>query len=101
MAVRWIPRVCAAVFVCGIAGLIISSIAGNNNGVVLTIGGCIGAAVLVLLTYSAVAPNGSIDAFSDADAERFESRIRELVATGADESQVRALVRDAMRVGRR
>ena len=38
MARRWIPKACAAVFVCGIPGLIISSIAGNNAGVVLCIG---------------------------------------------------------------
>ena len=101
MATRWIPRACGAVFVCGIAGLIISSIAGNNNGVVLTIGGCIAAAALVLLTYSAIMPKGRIEAFSDADAERFEARINELVALGADEGTVRALVRDALRVGRR
>ena len=101
MAVRWIPRVCGAVFVCGIAGLIISSIAGNNNGVVLTIGGCIAAAAIVLLTYSAVAQRGTIDAFTDADAERFESQIHDLVAAGADEQRVRALVRDAIRACRR
>jgi len=41
MATRVISRVCIAVFVCGIAGLIISSIAVNNNGLVLSIGGAI------------------------------------------------------------
>ena len=38
MARRWIPRVCGGIFVAGIAGLIISSVAGNNAGFVLSIG---------------------------------------------------------------
>jgi len=101
LVARWLTRGCIAVFVCGIAGLIISSIAGNNNGVVLTIGGCIAAAVLVLLTISAVTARDRIDAFVDADAERLEGRIATLVAAGADEAEVRALVRDAMRLERR
>ena len=98
---RWLTRGCIAVFVLGIAGLIISSIAGNNNGVVLTIGGCISAAALVLLTISAVTARDRIDAFVEADAERLEGRIAVLVASGADEVEVRALVRDAMRLERR
>ena len=98
---RWIPRACAAVFVCGIAGIIISSIAGNNNGVVLTIGGFVAAAALVLLTASAVTPRERIEVFADADAEALEGRIAALVAAGADEAEVRALVRDAIRLERR
>jgi hypothetical protein len=89
------------VFVCGIAGLIISSIAGNNNGVVLTIGAFIAAAALVLLTIGAVTPRDRIDAFTDAKAEALEQRVTELVAAGADEAEVRALVREAMRLERR
>ena len=52
MARRLIPRVCAAVFVVGIAGLIVSSVAGNNNGVVLSIGGAIVVAAIALLLAS-------------------------------------------------
>lgn len=94
-------RGCIVVFVLGIAGLIISSIAGNNNGVVLTIGGCIAMAALVLLTIGAVTQHDRIDAFVEADAERLEGRIATLVAGGADETEVRTLVRDAMRLERR
>lgn len=101
MARRWIPRVCAAVFPLGIAGLIVSSIRGNNNGVVLTIGAVISVAALVLITYSAVTPAERIDVFDEAAAERLETRIAELVVGGADEQQVRLLVREAMRAGRR
>ena len=98
---RWLPRFCAAVFACGIAGLIISSVAGNNNGVVLTIGGFIAAAAIVLLTISSVTPNDRIEVFVDADAEALEGRVAGLVAAGADEADVRALVREAMRLERR
>lgn len=101
MAARWITRACIATFVCGIAGLIISSIAGNNNGVVLTIGAVIAVAVLALLVTSTVTSRDRIDAFVDADAERIEAQIVTLVESGADETAVRTLVRDALRLERR
>ncbi len=101
MAARWITRACVATFVGGIAGLIISSIAGNNNGIVLTIGGIIGAAVLALLVTSTVTARERIDVFVEADAERLEEQIVSLVRSGADETAVRTLVRDALRLERR
>ncbi|HEX3090578.1 MAG TPA: hypothetical protein VHQ23_18130 [Ilumatobacteraceae bacterium] len=101
MATRWITRVCIAIFVCGIAGLIISSIAGNNNGVVLTIGGFIVVAAIVLMTVNTVTVHDRIDAFDDAAAEQLEARVAELVQQGADENDVRTLVREARRSGRR
>jgi hypothetical protein len=99
MARRLIPRVCAAVFVVGIAGLIVSSVAGNNNGVVLSIGGVIVVAALALLVHAAVLP-GRIDVFDEAAGEAVEARVARLVAAGADEADVRGLVRDATRLGR-
>ena len=101
MAARWITRVCVVVFVLGITGLIVSSIAGNNNGVVLTIGAAIAVAVLALLVTSAVTADRRIDAFVEADAERIEDQIVSLVRAGADETAVRSLVRDAIRLERR
>lgn len=101
MARRWIPRACVAVFPLGIAGLIVSSIAGNNNGVVLTIGAVIAVAALVLIVINAVQPAGRIDAFDEADAERVEAHVGALVASGADEAKVRDLVRASVRAGRR
>lgn len=101
MAARWITRACIATFVLGIAGLIISSIAGNNNGVVLSIGAVIAVAVVALLVTSTVTAHDRIDAFVEADAERLEERIVELVQAGADENAVRSLVRDAIRLERR
>ena len=101
MARRWIPRVCALVFVAGIAGLIISSVAGNNAGIVLSVGLAIVIAAVVLLTYGAVTPKERLEPFEDATAEALEAQVAELVAEGAPEEKVRALVRDAMRAARR
>ncbi len=101
MARRWIPRVCAMVFVAGIAGLIVSSIASNNAGVVLSIGLAIVFAAIALLTHAAVAPKQRIDVFDEARAEQLEQQIAELVDAGAPEEMVRDLVRDAMRVAQR
>jgi ABC-type nickel/cobalt efflux system permease component RcnA len=101
MARRWIPRVCGGIFVAGIAGLIISSVAGNNAGFVLSIGLAIVFAAIALLTYAAVTAKDRIEPFDDARAEGLEQQVQSLVQSGAPEEQVRALVRDAMRVGRR
>ncbi len=101
MARRWLPRVCALVFVGGIAGIIIASVNGNNAGVILTIGFVIVLAAIALLTMGAVSAKERIDAFDEADAEKLEQQVMALVVAGAAEDQVRALVRDAMRAGRR
>ena len=104
MARRLIPKLCAAIFVCGVAGLIISSIAGNNAGVVLSIGLAIVFAAIALLTYGAVVPKGRIDVFEqatfEAAAERLEAQVQALVQQGAPEAEVRSLVREALRLGR-
>jgi len=101
VATRFITRACVVVFVCGVAGLIISSIAGNNNGVVLTIGGAIVLAAIVLMTVNTVTVHERIEVFDDAAAEQLEAHIARLVEHGADESDVRSLVREARRSGRR
>ena len=101
MARQLIPRVSALVFVAGIAGIIVASINGNNAGVILTIGLAIAFAAVALLTHTATRQREPIDVFDDAAMERLELGIRSLVETGADEDRVRALVRDALRVGRR
>jgi Flp pilus assembly protein TadB len=102
MARRWIPRVCATIFVGGIAGIIVASVNGNNAGVILCIGLVIVLAAVALLTLSAAhLQHWRIDAFDEAAAEQLEAQVMALVAAGAPEEQVRALVRDAMRVGHR
>lgn len=99
-ALKRIRIICAVVFVCGIAGLIISSIAGNNVGVVTTIGLITSLAAIVLLTASTVANRQRIDAFNDALAEQVEGQIGAFVAGGAKEDSVRKLVSDAINLGR-
>ena len=101
MASRRITRACIAVFVCGIAGLIVSSVAGNNNGLVLSIGGAIVIAAIVLMTVNTVTVHDRIDAFDEAAAEQLETHVRQLVEQGADEADVRSLVREARRIGPR
>jgi len=101
MARRWIPRACAVVFVAGIAGIIVASIDGNNAGFVLVCGLAMVIAAVALLTLAAVAHTDRLDAFDEAAAEQLEQQVAALVAAGAPDQQVRALVRDAMRLGRR
>src|SRR3954453_2857927 len=94
----WISRGCAAVFVAGIVGIIVTSIVNNNNGLVLTFGAAMTLAAIVLIAVNAVTSEEPIDVFDEARAEQLEARIGELVAAGADEAEVRALVRDAQRL---
>lgn len=100
MAVRIVKAVCFALFVAGIPGLIVSSIAGNNEGWVLSIGMVTAVAALVLIAVSAVTATRRIDTFDEVIAERVENRVRVLIEAGADEAEVRALVRDAIDLSR-
>ena len=99
-AARVIRVASGVVFVLSIAGLIISSIAGNNEGWVLSIGSCGAAAAVVLIVTTLVSSSRRLPPFSDAEAEVVEGRIERLVESGADEAEVRELVRLAVRLGR-
>lgn len=99
MARRWIPRVCTALFVAGIAGIIVATINGNNSGVILSIGLVIVLAAVAMLTVNSVGVNRSIEVFDEAAAEKVERMVMALVANGADEAKVRALVRETRRLG--
>jgi hypothetical protein len=87
------------VFVAGIAGIIVATVNGNNAGVVLSIGLVIVLAAIALLTVSAVGANRRIEVFDDAAGEKLERLVTTLVADGADEAAVRAVVREARRLG--
>ena len=100
-ALRVIRIVCVVIFVSGIAGMIISSINGNNVGLVTTIGLITAVAAIVLLTASTVGARRRLDVFDDALAERIEGQIVELSRDGADESRLRRLVADSIDLGRR
>jgi hypothetical protein len=111
--------IAAAVFVTGIAGMIIGSLADNNNGVVVTFGLITVLAAVVLMSVAfttrvlteeqraaaaraerAPAASASTGAFDEAAAAAVEDRVQSLVRAGADESAVRELVGEAVRLGR-
>jgi low affinity Fe/Cu permease len=100
MALKIIKVVCFVIFLSGIPALIVSSIAGNNEGWVVTFGMVTAVAALILIAVSAVTAKTRIDTFDEVIAERIEQRVRELVATGAPEADVRALIRDAIELSR-
>ncbi len=99
-AIRAIRIACAVIFVLCIAGLIISSIAGNNEGWVLSIGMCGAIAAIILIVVSLVTATKRVPEFSDVQAEAIEQRITQLVAAGVDESELRELVRSSIQLGR-
>jgi hypothetical protein len=102
MTLKAFRLACAVVFVGGIVTMIVTSVVSNNMGVMVTTGLLTAMAAIVLLAVTAVSdgrPLGTIG--DDIAAERLERRIGTLVAEGADEDELRSLVRDSMRFGRR
>ena len=99
-SVRFVRVACAVTFVSCIAGLIVTSIAGNNEGWVLTIGMCGAAAAVILIVVSLVTTNRRLPEFVEADAEAIEARIARLTAAGVDEAELRELVRASVKLGR-
>ena len=99
-SVRFVRIACAITFVSCIAGLIVTSIAGNNEGWVLSIGMCGAAAAVILIVVSLVTANRRLPEFVEADAEAIEARIARLTAAGADENELRELVKASVKLGR-
>jgi len=99
--ISWFRGGAAIVWVAGVAGMIISSVNGNNNGWVVTFGCATAVAALCVFSATAATRRDRVDVFEDAEAERLEDRVQSLVEAGADESAVRDLVREALRLGRR
>jgi dipeptide/tripeptide permease len=83
----------------GIVGMIAASVAGNNNGWVVTFGLLAAVSVVVLMAFTS-ATRATAPVVDDSVASRVEDRVRLLVEAGADETAVRDLVRDAVRLGR-
>jgi hypothetical protein len=104
MPLRAIRIVVIVLCAAGIVGMIVASVAGNNNGWVVTFGLITAGSVVLLMAFSSstrVAAAGASGTGPDeALAEGVEERIHLLVETGADESAVRDLVRHAVRLGR-
>jgi hypothetical protein len=102
MSPRWIRRIVLATCALGIVGMIVASIA-DRTGAAITAGLVTAVAVLCMLLVTAVAPPSAfgppvVDEQAAADVER---RIADLVAAGAEEAEVRSLVRAAVRMARR
>lgn len=104
---RAIRRIVIAVFILGIAGMIVGSIA-DNNGIAITFGLVTAVAALALVLVTQVSPPGSLAkpgtstplVVDERLAADLESRIDRLVTAGADESEVRKLVGRAIELGR-
>jgi hypothetical protein len=92
-------RLVLVVFVGGIAGMIVGSIA-DNNGIAITFGLVTAVAAICLMLVTSVTSREQAVTFDEGRAEDMEARIQDLVADGADEARVRSLVRDAVLLGR-
>ena len=100
MSLRLIRTLCFGAFLAGLPASIVSSIRGNNEGWVLTFGMITAVAAIILIAVSATTTTKRIDAFNEVEAERVEQRIRQLVEAGANETEVRSLVRDTLNLSR-
>ena len=97
MTARVVRRVVIGVCVVGIGGMIGGSVA-DNNAVALTFGLVTAAAVACLIVATAVSPSGA-QGYDERQAATVEELVGRLVAEGADEGAVRALVKEAVRLG--
>lgn len=103
MSARAIRRIVIAVCVVGIAGMLAGSIT-SHIGVAITAGVAAAVGVLCLILVTAAAGPEAFGAPPPVDedaAADIERRIGNLVGAGADEADVRSLVRAAVRFGRR
>ena len=87
------------VFIGGIAGMIVGSIA-DNNGIAITFGLVTAVAAICLMLVTSVTASTTEITFDEGKAEAMEGRIEALVEAGADEEDVRDLVREAVLLGR-
>ena len=98
MSAKAVRRAVVAVFVIGVAGIIAFSISDDPDAA-LASGLITAVAAVVLIAVTAVTtPRRAAD--PEALAERLEDRVAALVAAGADEAEVRRLIRDAVALGR-
>jgi hypothetical protein len=108
MSARAVRSVVLVVCGLGIVGMIVTSILGHN-GAAVAFGLVTAAAVLCSMVATAVAngtpapataPAGGSGSVDERQAALVEDLVQELVAAGADEDEVRRLVRQAVRLGR-
>jgi hypothetical protein len=99
MSARTVRLVVVAVGVAGIAGMIVSSIADNADAA-LAFGLVLATAVVGLMLVTAVVSQQAPPRAAEELGAAVEGRVAALVAAGADEQEVRALVAEAVRLGR-
>ena len=100
---RAIRRVVIAVCAMAIAGMIVSSVT-SHNGIAIATGLTAAVAVLCLILVTAVAGPDAFGApppLDEGAAADVERRVDALVSAGADEAEVRSLVRAVRRLARR
>ena len=100
---RWIRRVVLVVCVLSIATMIVTSITDHVGGAIAA-GSVAGVAILCLMLVTAVAGPEALGASLPVDEEAaadIERRVESLLASGADESEVRSLIRAVRRLDRR
>ncbi len=90
-----VAMICAG----GIAGMIFGSLADNNNGAVMTAGIIAAIAAVSLMSFT-LATRSATPPVREATAAELEDKVADLVDAGADESQLREVVRLAIRLGR-
>lgn len=100
MTAKAVRRLVIAVCVIGIAGMIIGSIA-DNNAVAMSFGLVTAVAVLCLMVATAVTGGGRVplDAEADARAQRVDDLVAQLAGGRAEESDLRRLVGEAVKLG--
>jgi hypothetical protein len=105
---RTVRRLVLVVFVAGIGGMIVGSIA-DNNGIAITFGIITAMGALGLILVTSVAGPGAFNpargagpdpSAAEAIALDVESGIVELSAAGTDEGALRHLVQRAVELGR-
>lgn len=93
-----VRRLVAVVFVGGIAGMVVTNIAGSFAGP-LTFGLITTAAALCLIAATTVEVSAVAPRFDDTAAAQLESDISAAVTAGAPEDLVRTMVRHAVSMG--
>jgi hypothetical protein len=103
MTLRVLRIVVMVVCVTAIAGMVAGSVA-NNDGLAITSGLVAGVAVVVLMAATFGARGaGIVPILGPVDEERaaaLEAQIQALVDRGTDETALRTLVGEAVRLGR-
>jgi hypothetical protein len=100
MSVRVARLALTAVTLAAIPGMVVS-LAGDHQRAALAFGLVAGVAALGLILVTAVAAEPAGEKDAEEQAAGVEARVVALVARGADEQEVRQLVAEAVKLGRR